>query len=59
MDFVCDLLAQLAIEFNLAIDAPHPTREGSNAPGDPDAGRGASAMPDAGRLLVYSRDADE
>jgi hypothetical protein len=51
MDFVCDLLAQLAIEFNLAVDVPHHTRKGSNAPGDPDASRGASSMIGAGRLV--------
>jgi hypothetical protein len=51
MDFVCDLLAQLAIEFNIAVDVPHHTRKGSSEPGDPDAGRGASGIRDAGRLI--------
>jgi RecA-family ATPase len=44
MDFVCDLLATLAIEYDVAIDAPHHTKKGQLAPGDADSGRGASAM---------------
>jgi hypothetical protein len=51
MDFVCDLLATLAIEYDIAIDAPHHTRKGQLTPGDADAGRGGSAVRDAGRLI--------
>jgi RecA-family ATPase len=51
MDFVCDLLVTLAIEYDIAVDAPHHTKKGQLAPGDPDAGRGGSAARDAGRLV--------
>jgi hypothetical protein len=51
MDFVCDLLVTLAIEYDIAVDAPHHTKKGQLAPGDPDAGRGGSAVRDAGRLI--------
>jgi hypothetical protein len=51
MDFVCDLLAQLAIEYDMAVDAPHHSRKGTMAPGDPDMGRGGSSIRDAGRLV--------
>ncbi len=51
MDFVCDLLATLAIEYDIAIDAPHHTRKGQLTPGDADSGRGGSAARDAGRLI--------
>jgi AAA domain len=51
MDFVCDLLATLAIEYDIAIDAPHHTKKGQLTPGDADSGRGASAIRDAGRLI--------
>jgi AAA domain len=51
MDFVCDLLVKLAIEYDIAIDAPHHTKKGQLAPGDADSGRGASSTRDAGRLI--------
>jgi len=51
MDFVCDLLVKLAIEFNIAVDVPHHTKKGQQLAGDADAGRGASAARDAGRLM--------
>src|SRR5262249_57284621 len=51
MDFVCDLLVQLAIEHDIAVDAPHHTKKGQLTPGDADSGRGASAARDAGRLV--------
>lgn len=51
MDFVCDLLVQLAIEYDIAVDAPHHTKKGQIAAGDADAGRGASSARDAGRLV--------
>jgi hypothetical protein len=50
MDFVCDLLTQLAIEYKIAVDAPHHARKGMLTPGDPDMGRGASGIRDASRL---------
>ena len=51
MDFVCDILVKLAIEFNIAVDVPHHTKKGQQTAGDADAGRGASAARDAGRLM--------
>jgi hypothetical protein len=51
MDFVCDLLVKLAIEYDIAVDAPHHTKKGQINAGDADAGRGASSARDAGRLV--------
>jgi hypothetical protein len=51
MDFVCDLLTQLAIEYDIAVDAPHHTRKGNLTAGDADTGRGGSSIKDAGRLV--------
>ncbi len=51
MDFVCDLLTKIAIDRNIAVDAPHHTKKGQQVAGDADAGRGASSARDAGRLL--------
>jgi hypothetical protein len=51
MDFVCDLLTKIAIDCNIAADAPHHTKKGQQVAGDADAGRGASSARDAGRLL--------
>jgi AAA domain-containing protein len=51
MDYVCDLLAKIAIDRNIAVDAPHHTKKGQQTAGDADAGRGASSARDAGRLL--------
>jgi hypothetical protein len=51
MDFVCDLLVQLAIEYDIAVDAPHHTKKGQLTAGDTDVGRGASSARDAGRLI--------
>jgi hypothetical protein len=51
MDFICDLLAQLATELNIAIDSPHHVHKGQVTPGDADSGRGASGIKDAGRLV--------
>ena len=28
MDFVCDLLARMAVEFNIAVDSPHHVHKG-------------------------------
>jgi hypothetical protein len=49
MDYVCDLLVKLAIEFNIAVDVPHHTKKGQQTAGDADAGRGASSA--RGRLM--------
>jgi hypothetical protein len=51
MDFVCDLLAKFAIEFNIAVDSPHHVHKGTITPGDADSGRGSSGIRDAGRLV--------
>jgi hypothetical protein len=51
IDFVCDLLVTLAIEYDIAVDAPHHAKKGQLTPGDADSGRGASSMRDAGRLI--------
>jgi hypothetical protein len=51
MNFVCDVLTTLAMEYDIAVDAPHHTRKGQMTPGDPEAGRGAGAAKDAGRLV--------
>jgi len=51
MDFVADLLARIAVEFNICIDAPHHVRKGQVTPGDADSGRGSSGIRDAGRLV--------
>lgn len=51
MDFVCDLLARMAVEFNVAVDSPHHVHKGQVTPGDADSGRGSSGIRDAGRLV--------
>jgi hypothetical protein len=52
IDYVCTLLASIAIEMNCAIDLPHHTSKGiSPAAGDANRARGASAMKDAARLV--------
>jgi AAA domain/RepB DNA-primase from phage plasmid len=51
MDFVCDLIAKLSIEYDIAIDSPHHTKKGRLVAGDADAGRGASSSRDAWRLV--------
>ncbi len=51
MDFVCDLMAKLAIEYDIAVDAPHHSKKGQQTPGDADAGRGASSARDAFRIV--------
>jgi RecA-family ATPase len=51
MDFVCSLLAQLAIERHIAVDVPHHVHKGQIIPGDADSGRGSSGIRDAGRLV--------
>lgn len=51
MDLVCDHLATLADQQDMAVDIPHHTRKGgANTPGNADQGRGASAIKDATRI---------
>jgi hypothetical protein len=51
IDYVCTLLAKLAIDKNISIDLPHHTNKGAATAGDANRGRGASAMKDAARLV--------
>jgi len=51
MDYVCDLLAAIAIDYNIAVDTPHHVHKGTLTPGDANAGRGASGIKDAARLV--------
>ena len=51
MDYVCDLLATIAIDHNCATDAPHHTNKGLAVAGNANSGRGASSIKDAGRLV--------
>jgi AAA domain len=51
MDFVCDLLARMAVEYDIAVDSPHHVHKGQITPGDADSGRGSSGIKDAGRLV--------
>jgi hypothetical protein len=50
MDQLCDRLATLTIEQDIAIDTPHHTRKGTQVPGNADQGRGASSTKDATRI---------
>jgi hypothetical protein len=59
MDFVCDLLAQMADEYNIAPDIPHHVHKGQIEPGDADAGRGSSGVKDAGRLTYTATNMSE
>jgi hypothetical protein len=51
MDFVADLLTQIASDLNVATDICHHTKKGTAVAGDADAGRGAGATKNAGRLM--------
>ncbi len=51
MDSVAQLLTDLAIRFNIAIDVPHHISKGQAEPGNADRGRGASSVVAAGRLI--------
>jgi hypothetical protein len=51
MNFVCDVLLRLAIEYKIAVDFTHHVHKGLIEPGDADAGRGASSIRDAARLF--------
>lgn len=52
IDYVCTLLAKIAIDHDCAIDLPHHTKKGlGGGAGDADRSRGASSMKDAARLV--------
>jgi hypothetical protein len=51
MDFLGDLLASLAEDYDIAVEVPHHARNGLTSPGDVDSGRGASAIANAARLV--------
>jgi hypothetical protein len=51
IDAVVQVLADLGIEYNIGVDAPHHTSKGQAEPGDAHKGRGASAFVDGGRLM--------
>lgn len=51
VDDVVQVLTDLAVKYNIAIDAPHHTSKGTADPGNASRGRGASAMKDAARLV--------
>jgi AAA domain len=51
MDFLCDILSDIAIRLAIAADLPMHQRKGTKEPGDADSGRGASSVKDAGRLI--------
>lgn len=50
VDGVLQLLSELAIRYDIAVDVPHHTSKGQDRPGDAHRGRGASALIDATRL---------
>jgi hypothetical protein len=51
IDQVCIMLADIADEFDCAVDIVSHARKGQATPGDPDRERGASSKRDAGRLM--------
>jgi AAA domain/Primase C terminal 2 (PriCT-2) len=51
IDDVVQILTDLSVKYNLAIDAPHHMSKGAGDPGNANRGRGASAMKDAARLV--------
>jgi hypothetical protein len=52
IDWVCTLIAEMAIEHDVAFDSPHHTSKAIDAtPGNANRGRGATAHKDAGRLV--------
>jgi hypothetical protein len=52
LDDLMVVLADIATEFNVAVDLAHHTKKGVATPGDADLGRGASAVRDACRLVT-------
>jgi hypothetical protein len=51
MDIIAGVLASTAHEYDCATDIVHHMRKGPGAPGNADAGRGASAIKDAARIV--------
>jgi hypothetical protein len=51
IDQVVQILTDMAIKRNIAVDAPHHTSKGTSDPGNANRGRGASSMKDAARLV--------
>jgi hypothetical protein len=51
IDQVVQMLANMADQFDIAIDVPHHAAKGAPDPGNANRGRGASAMKDAARLV--------
>src|SRR5262249_4056894 len=51
IDDVAQILVDLSIKHDIAVDAPHHTSKGIAQPGNADRGRGASSLKDAGRLV--------
>jgi hypothetical protein len=51
IDFVAGLLAQIAIDYDCAVDVPHHMSKGPADPGNANRGRGAGAFKDAARLV--------
>ena len=51
VDFVAGILSRLAIEHDIAVDAPHHVAKGASDPGNANRSRGASAFKDAARLV--------
>jgi hypothetical protein len=51
IDEIVQVLTDLAIKHNIALDAPHHTSKGTPDPGNANRGRGASSMKDAARLV--------
>jgi hypothetical protein len=51
IDAVVQVLTELAVEHNIAVDTPHHISKGVADPGNADRGRGASASKDAWRLV--------
>jgi hypothetical protein len=61
IDDVIQILTDLAVTYDVAVDAPHHTSKGTADPGNASRGRGASAMKDGGRLIytLTTMSADE
>ena len=51
IDEVVQMLADIADQFDIAVDVPHHAAKGAADPGNANRGRGASAMKDAARLI--------
>jgi hypothetical protein len=50
IDFVVEILSELAIRLDFGMCSPHHTRKGPSDPGNADTGRGAGSLKDAFRL---------